>query len=68
MTASLQAAPGKQPLALPAYSDGCPPPSNVCNAGLAAWEKRSGPSCSVSGYRSLSAGTVTMQGASLSPL
>jgi uncharacterized protein (TIGR03437 family) len=52
MTVSLQASPGKQAPPAPVYSDGASLPGSVT---------RFGPSCPVPGYRSLGAGTVTMQ-------
>lgn len=66
MTASLQSSPGQRAPASPSYSDGCPPPSNVCNASLQTSQTIFGPACGVPGYRSLAAGTVTVQGPGLS--
>ena len=66
MTASLQSSPGQRAPASPSYSDGCPPPSNVCNASLQTSQTIFGPACGVPGCRSLAAGTVTVQGPGLS--
>jgi len=57
VTVSLQSSPGMQALAAPVYSEGSLPSSLTLF----------GPSCPVSGYRSLGAGTVTMQGPGFSP-
>jgi uncharacterized protein (TIGR03437 family) len=65
MTALFEASPGQQALPTPMYADGCP--GNVCDTYLANAITLSGPSCAVPGYRSLGAGTVTIQGPSLSP-
>jgi uncharacterized protein (TIGR03437 family) len=67
LTVSLQASPGK--LAPPAmvYADGCSDPGNICYVSLQSTITYFGPSCPVPGYRSLAAGTVTLQGPGLSP-
>lgn len=70
LTVSLQASPGKQAPPAPVYSDGCDQPdlpANVCEASLPSVFTFFGPSCPVPGYRSLAAGTVTLQGPGLSP-
>ena len=67
LTVSLQASPGQQALPPPVYTDGCPPPSNVCNTFGPTSVALFGRACPVPGYRSLGAGTVTMQGPGLSP-
>jgi hypothetical protein len=74
MTMVLLSAPGSEASAL-VYTGVCPPPSGVCAiAGPASTSslvfsgtRFFGPACPVPGYRSLAAGTVTMQGPSLSP-
>ena len=65
ISVSLQASPGKQVPPAPAYSD-CPSLDKVCDA-LPGSRTLFGSSCSVPGYRSLGAGTVTAQGPNLSP-
>jgi uncharacterized protein (TIGR03437 family) len=73
MTMILLAAPGSEAPAL-VYTGSCPPPSGVCaiqgpgsTSPLVFSDLRFlGPACPVSGYSSLAAGTVTMQGPGLS--
>lgn len=67
MTVSLQSSPGKQAPPPVVYSDGCFLPGNICGNSLQSTITYSGPSCSVPGYRSLAAGTVTLQGPGVSP-
>jgi hypothetical protein len=57
ITVSLQSSPGMQVPAPPVYTEG----------SVSAYQRLSGPSCPVPGYRSLAAGTVTAQGPGLSP-
>jgi uncharacterized protein (TIGR03437 family) len=65
MTASLQASPGQQAPPTPVYSDGCP--GNICEESLQSSLTLFGPACPVPGYRSLGAGTVTIQGPGIDP-
>src|SRR5271157_3923204 len=58
VTVSLQASPGKQAPPVPVFSEGPLPGSAVYF----------GPSCPVPGYRSLGAGTVTVQGPGFAPI
>ncbi len=67
VTVSLQASPGKQVPPALVYSDGCSDPGNICGLSLPSTRTYFGPSCPVPGYRSLAAGTVTMQGPGISP-
>jgi uncharacterized protein (TIGR03437 family) len=67
VTLSLQSSPGKQAPPTPVYSDGCSQPGNTCSNSLQSTITYLGPSCSVPGYRSLAAGTVTLQGPTLGP-
>jgi uncharacterized protein (TIGR03437 family) len=67
VTVSLQTSPGMQAPAAPVFTDICPPPSYICNGPQTATTTYFGPSCPVPGYRNLDAGTVTVQGPSLSP-
>ena len=70
LTVSLQASPGKQAPPAPVYSDDCDRPylpANVCGNFSPSVVTYFGPSCPVPGYRSLAAGTVTLQGPGLSP-
>jgi hypothetical protein len=60
MTALLEASPGQQAPSLPTYNEGCP--GNICGTSLQSSLTLFGPSCKVPGYRSLGAGTVTIQG------
>jgi uncharacterized protein (TIGR03437 family) len=55
VTVSLQSSPGMQAPAAPVFTEG----------PLPAYQSISGPSCSIPGYRSLGAGTVTAQGPGL---
>ncbi len=63
ITALLQASPGQQAPPVPAYSELCP--GHACEGGVPSSKTIFGPSCPVPGYRSLGAGTVTMQGPGL---
>ena len=65
MTVSLQSSPGKQAPPAPVYCDYSDPQGSNC--GIPSSATYFGPSCPVPGYRSLAAGTVTLQGPGLSP-
>ena len=69
VTAALQASPGMLAPPAPVYIDGCPPPTGICDVGPGIPTSMTllGPACPVAGYRSLAAGTVTMQGPNLGP-
>jgi hypothetical protein len=59
MTMSLQASPGKK----------APPPATFAEGfGGSGYELYFGPSCRIPGYRSLDAGTVSVQGPGLGPV
>jgi uncharacterized protein (TIGR03437 family) len=59
VTVSLQSSPGMQAPSPPVYAERGP---------VSPYQRLSGPSCLVPGYRSLAAGTVTAQGPGLSPM
>jgi len=63
VTVSLQASPGKQAPPTSVFMD-----SNVTLSGLPGHYSFFGPSCPVPGYRSLAAGTVTVQGPGFGPV
>jgi uncharacterized protein (TIGR03437 family) len=63
VTVSLQESPGKRAPATPVYMD-----SNTTGASLPGRQVFFGPSCPIPGYRSLAAGTATVQGPGFGPL
>jgi hypothetical protein len=67
VTVSLQASPGKEPPPAPDTSLFVLP-EGAAFRSLPGSASTTGPSCPVAGYRSLDAGTVTVQGPALGPL